>query len=203
MASSTLGFTSKFIKMSDYIKKVKFKIVEVRSKPWAEPTAMALKVTGKIVKSAAPFPGSSLLGGAFSLGAAVLNPDPSLADLKRSEQSICSEIIKTCGEISKEMEFVSSQAERVENKLDEVLLIVTDIHYLNGIKEIAAAYQVFLQRSAHLDAWNKEFNGVNFQTIYVRSCNVNDFFTYMRIISNREGPEVCKELLQMFISTSG
>ena len=89
--------------MSDYIKKMKMKIADVQGKKWAEPTALALKTTGQIITALPPFPGRSILTGAFGLGASILNPDPSLADLRRTEESIKQDIKQHFEEISSEM----------------------------------------------------------------------------------------------------
>ena len=59
--------------MSDYIKKMKMKIADMQAKEWAEPTALALKITGSIVNALPPFPGQSILAGAFGLGLKILS----------------------------------------------------------------------------------------------------------------------------------
>ena len=64
-------------------------IDKVRSKSWAEPTAMAMNVTASICNWMGTFiPGVALVGSSLRIGASLLNPTPSLADLKRSKQEI-------------------------------------------------------------------------------------------------------------------
>ena len=89
--------------MSAAFSKVKAVVDDARGHKHAEPIALALKTTGKIISSLPPFPGRSLLSGAFTLGGSVLNPDPSLADIKRSEESIKDEIKRNFSEIVEEM----------------------------------------------------------------------------------------------------
>ena len=62
---------------------------KVRSKEWAAPVACALNVTGSIVQGIGNFvPGFGILGGAFKLGSNLLNPQPNLSDLRKSEKSL-------------------------------------------------------------------------------------------------------------------
>ena len=71
---------------------VKSKIKSMQEKEWAEPTATALKATGAIIKA---IPDGGILAGAFTLGVTVLNPDPTLADLRRDKDEIKDEV-QTC-----------------------------------------------------------------------------------------------------------
>ena len=59
---------------------VKKNLRKVQEKPWAEPLGTALKVTGKIVETCVP--GAGLIGGALSFGASLLNPEPTLEDIR-------------------------------------------------------------------------------------------------------------------------
>ena len=71
---------------------VKSKIKSIQEKDWTEPTPTALKATGAIIKA---IPGGGILAGAFTLGVTVLNPDPTLADLRRAKDEIKDEV-QTC-----------------------------------------------------------------------------------------------------------
>ena len=76
-------------KVSDEMSFVKDGIEKVRSKSWAEPTATAMKVTSSICDRMGNFvPGVGLIGSTLRIGANLLNPAPTLADLRRSEQEI-------------------------------------------------------------------------------------------------------------------
>ena len=57
---------------------------EVRGKEWAKPLSSALRVGSTIVKNLEGFvPGASVLEGALSFGASLLNPETTLDDLKK------------------------------------------------------------------------------------------------------------------------
>ena len=70
------------------IKKVKASVdkslEKVQKKTWAEPLGKTLAVTGKIVNGCGSFiPGAGIIAGALSFGSGLLNPEPSLQDLKK------------------------------------------------------------------------------------------------------------------------
>ena len=68
-------------------KKGKEKLEAIQSQEWAEPTGIALKAAAGVV-SVIPPPVGSVLKGALSMGGAVLNPDPALADITRAKNEI-------------------------------------------------------------------------------------------------------------------
>jgi gas vesicle protein len=61
---------------------------KVRAKEWAKPLGKALKVSGKIVKSMDFLPGAGIIGGALSIGATLLNPEPTIKDLQKDLKEI-------------------------------------------------------------------------------------------------------------------
>ena len=64
-------------------------LAKVRAKPWAEPLGKALQTTSSIVDALGSFvPGLSVIGGALSFGATVLNPVPSPQELMKEMQDI-------------------------------------------------------------------------------------------------------------------
>ena len=68
---------------------------KVRSKEWAAPVACALNVTGSIVQGIGNFvPGFGILGGAFKLGSNLLNPQPNLSDLRKTEKSLRLDLVQ-------------------------------------------------------------------------------------------------------------
>lgn len=76
-------------KASSGMSYVKEGIDKVRAKEWAEPVGTALKVTSSICEGLGTFvPGVGFVGGALKMGSCLLNPAPSLADLKRTQKEI-------------------------------------------------------------------------------------------------------------------
>ena len=57
---------------------------EVRGRPWAKPLSSALRIGSRVVKNLEGFvPGASILEGALSFGASILNPETTLEGLQK------------------------------------------------------------------------------------------------------------------------
>jgi len=178
------------------------KISDVQGKKWAEPTALALKTTGQIITALPPFPGRSILTGAFGLGASILNPDPSLADLRRTEESIKQDIKQHFEEMSSEMKNMLFRLNSIENKIDAVMRMLTDIHYNTGIERIDAAFEIFLEGKQNLENVCQSFNMTELQMTFKQHCNVDKMFTYMKILLEREGRDACELLFEAYLTTA-
>ena len=118
-------------KVSDEMSFIKDGIEKVRSKPWAEPTATAMQVTSSICDRMGNFvPGVGLIGSTLRIGANLLNPAPTLADLRRSEQEIVARldgetgIIKTV--LNRELEKLREDMKRPYTEIREDLDAVKD-----------------------------------------------------------------------------
>eukprot|EP00092_Neocalanus_flemingeri_P025111 GFUD01027228.1.p1 GENE.GFUD01027228.1~~GFUD01027228.1.p1 ORF type:complete len:752 (+),score=153.06 GFUD01027228.1:200-2455(+) len=93
---------------------------KVRSTEWAEPVACVLKVTGTIVQGLGNFvPGLGILGGAFILGTKLLNPQPKLSDLRKTEKSLKLDIekFKSKSVSSFEIDSLSKDLDNVQNSI--------------------------------------------------------------------------------------
>ena len=56
---------------------------KIQQQEWAEPVGKALAVSGQICDTLGNFiPGLGMVGGALSVGASLLNPEPSIEDLQ-------------------------------------------------------------------------------------------------------------------------
>ena len=114
---------------------------KVRSKPWAEPLGKALEASGKIVGAVEGFvPGANIIGGALSFGATLLNPEPSLEDLRKELREIKEDIRRTASQaavraLEKEMHDleikISQPPEEIKKDFDEV-----KVHMKRILKEI-------------------------------------------------------------------
>ena len=99
---------AKTIEGMDYVKDG---IEKVRSKKWSEPVGLALGVTASICQGMGTFvPGLGILGGALKIGSSILNPSPSLADLKRNQKDIEDSLTGSTG----------AAKEFLEQKLEEL-----------------------------------------------------------------------------------
>ena len=97
---------------------------KIREKPWAEPLGQGLAVGAKIVGSMEGFvPGLGILGGAMSFGASLLNPEPTLSELKDElieikqllqDDSMKNTMVKALERQQKELE------EKIENPVGEI-----------------------------------------------------------------------------------
>ena len=74
------------------IKYVNDSIKTIRSRSWAKPVGMAMSVTASIVECFNWIPGVGIVGGALKLGSSLLNPAPSLQDLRKQIQDIESHV---------------------------------------------------------------------------------------------------------------
>jgi len=79
---------------------------KIREKKWSEPLGQALSVTASISNklSATGVPFAGIVGGAAKIGSSVLNPAPSLADLKRMQQEIEVKMQESTGIVRKVLE---------------------------------------------------------------------------------------------------
>ena len=94
-----------FDKASDGMSFVKDGISKVQQKEWAEPLGIAMGVTAGICNGLGSFvPGLGIVGGAIQVGSKILNPAPSLADIKRSEQEILEHLEGKTGRIKDVLE---------------------------------------------------------------------------------------------------
>ena len=104
------------------VKYAKDGIDKIRSRSWAEPTGIALGVTASICKHLAFIPGVSLVGGALGMGASLLNPAPTLADLKRQIQELKEHSESSHGTVKEVLELqITNLKVEMENTAKELL----------------------------------------------------------------------------------
>ena len=133
-----------FKKAKTIPEKGKSKLQEIQRKPWAEPAASALNITGTIINSlGASIPGIGFLGGALKVGSAILNPDVKLADLRRTEDALSAgqkiimedikevqtEVKQRFREVAQEMNRISPDVERIGGVVNAIFSTITEIHY--------------------------------------------------------------------------
>lgn len=75
-------------KMSSSVGYVNDAVNKIRSKSWAEPTGIALGATASICESLNWIPGLSIVGGALKMGSSLLNPAPTIHDLRRQVEEL-------------------------------------------------------------------------------------------------------------------
>ena len=104
---------------------------KIRSSEWSAPAAAAMNVTGNIVQGLGTFvPGIGMLGGALKMGANILNPQPKLSDLRKTEKSLRLDLEKlrhrsvspiAIDALSKDLEGVQSSIENFNNNQTEIV----------------------------------------------------------------------------------
>ena len=99
-------FTSKAVtKTTEGVSWMKEGVAKIRSKPWAEPGGIALGATASICQGLGNFvPGMGILGGALKMGSTLLNPSPTLADLKRTQEELEEKLSVETGELKSTIE---------------------------------------------------------------------------------------------------
>ena len=139
-----------FGQVKEFSGEVKAKLDDIREKDWSETTAAVFKVTGSIVDGLSFIPGASIIGGALKLGSSVLNPDPSLADLRRSENEIKKEIKESFLSVTDDMENVSHEIKLVREEIAQVMEVICNIKFNEGIEYFNELYEIFLESAEML-----------------------------------------------------
>ena len=86
--------------MASYVKN---SIDKIRSKSWSAPAATAMKGTAVVFDALGNFvPGLGYIGGALKLGSSILNPDASLADIKK-ETELLTQTMEQCSGKTKQI----------------------------------------------------------------------------------------------------
>ena len=118
-------------------KKGKGKLEKIRSSEWAEPTGKALKAAASVV-SLIPPPVGSVLKGALSVGAAVLNQDPTPEEINKARQA-------TFLKVAEDMEGIKSELSDLRGDIGDLLKLISDKEFYKGIKTIDAHYQFYVK----------------------------------------------------------
>ena len=91
---------------------------KVQNKTWAEPLGKSLAVTGKIVNGCGSFiPGAGIIAGALSFGSGLLNPEPSLQDLKKQLDDLKIGIESISTNNATVRSFMEERIEKLEGKI--------------------------------------------------------------------------------------
>ena len=89
---------------------------KVQGKPWAEPLGQTLAITGKIVETCVP--GAGLIGGALSFGASLLNPEPTLDDLKAQMAEMQTVLQDLSSDKQMMRNFIQNEMTNLQAKID-------------------------------------------------------------------------------------
>ena len=136
-------------------------------------------------------PGASVIGGAFKVGSSVLNPDPSLADLRRSENEIKKEVKESFISVTNNMKNVSSEIKFIREDVLQVMNIICDSKFNDGMEDVNAQFEYFLERADDLKKCCDTFHSVAaaVQIAYKKNFSVSKLFKFLKIIHNQEGPD--------------
>ena len=159
-------------------KKGKAKLEEIQEKEWAEPTGKALKAAASVV-SLIPPPVGNVLKGALSLGATVLNPDPSLADLRRAKEEIIDEMKTEVHEVAGIMTKMGGELSCLRGDMKIVLELISDKEFYEGIETIDAYHKYyFINGPNNLEMTNESFKTVeaSFQISFNKHFKVEKIF---------------------------
>jgi len=114
-------------------------IEKIRSKEWSEPLGKVLGVSASIADklSSAGVPFTGIVAGALKLSTSVLNPNPSLSDLKRMQQELEKQMTHSTGVVkralAKELESIKEDMQKPQTELIE------DIHVIKKELQNTAA----------------------------------------------------------------
>ena len=164
-------------------KKGKAKLEEIQEKEWAEPTGKALKAAASVV-SLIPPPVGNVLKGALSLGATVLNPDPSLADLRRAKEEIIAEMKTEVHEVAGIMTNMGGELSCLRGDMKIVLELISDKEFYEGIETIDAHHKYyFITGPNNLEMTNESFKTVeaSFQINFNKHFKVQKIFKFLKL----------------------
>ena len=178
-------------------KKGKDKLDAIKSKEWAEPTGKALKAAASVV-SVIPPPVGSVLKGALSMGGAVLNPDPTLADLRRAKDEINNAMQAAFQEVAEDMGDMKTELSDLRGDIGPVLQLISDKEFYDGIATIDAHHDFYTENPEDLDGTNQDFEAVatSFQISFKKNFRVSKIFHFLKMIQKQEGNEACNKYFQ-------
>ena len=134
----------------------------IRENKLCERTGKALSGGASICTAIGSFvPGVGVLGGALRIGACLLNPKPSLADMKRTQTAITYKISEQTCELRKDFKAIKNEVKdfvllldnemkNIDNDISDIKKIIVrtysvvlDTRYKDGLEKIASAYHNF------------------------------------------------------------
>ena len=178
-------------------KKGKDKLDDIKSKEWAEPTGKALKAAASVV-SVIPPPVGNVLKGALSMGGAVLNPDPTLADLRRAKDEINNAMQAAFQEVAEDMGDMKTELSDLRGDIGPVLQLISDKEFYDGIATIDAHHEFYTENPEDLEGTNDDFEAVatSFQISFKKNFRVSKIFHFLKMIQKQEGNEACNKYFQ-------
>ena len=175
-------------KASDGMSFVKDGIDKVRQKQWAEPLGVAMGVTASICNGLGSFvPGLGMVGGAIQMGGKILNPAPSLADIKRSEKEILESLEGQTGIIKetleKRLETIREEMKRPQSENVEDFQIVK--------KEVQSC----------VSAMTSDMRRLENELVDIKDI-INHTFQLVRDMRYRDGIEKVESAYEIFLKGS-
>ena len=178
-------------------KKAKAALDKIRENEWAERTGSVLKVAAKLVENI-PFPAGTILKGVCSMGGTLLNPDPSLADLRRAKEEINNAMQAAFLEVAEDMGDIQSELSDLRGDIGDVLKLISDKEFYDGIATIDAHHEFYTENPEDLEGANEDFEAVatSFQISFKKNFRVSKIFHFLKMIQKQEGNEACKKYFQ-------
>ena len=191
-------------KVAEAGKTGKIRLDEIRRKDWAEPTGAVLKVAANAA-SLIPPPAGGVIKGALSMGGSLLNPDPTLADLRRAKEEIQEAVKSSFKEVSQEMYEMEEDLSSVRDKIDNLMEMLTEKEFYQGIEDVDANHEYFMEGIENLQKTVEEFRtkAADFQTTFKRNFKVTKIFKYLKIVKEREGNLACQHFYHELLSAYG
>ena len=179
------------------------KLDEIRTKDWAEPTGAVLKAAANVA-SLIPPPAGGVIKGALSMGGSLLNPDPTLADLRRAKEEIKEELQSNFKEVAVQMSEMGGDLSYVRDKVEDLMEMITEKEFYHGIEEVDANHE-YLEGIENLQKTVEEFRtkAADFQTTFKRNFKVTKIFKYLKIVKEREGNVACEHFYHELLSAYG
>jgi hypothetical protein len=172
-------------------------------------------------------PGLSILGGAMKMGAVLLNPTPTMHDLRRLEKKLeassgladdaldkkLEELQeKTFSEIEREVQIlaidISEKMKSVSNELQDVKLvlaetfkIVSDVKYKDSIEKIDAAFDTYIDGSNNLSQTFHHLEGYLFemQSLARRGLSPTKVLDYLNTMKEHQSKVATQKTIEYIL----
>ena len=84
-----------------------------------------------------------------------MNPDPSLADLRRAKEEIKEEMKTVFKEVAKDMAKIRGELSGLRNDMEDVLKLISDREFYEGIETIDAYHRYYMDGLNDLETTNE------------------------------------------------
>ena len=146
-----------------------------------------------------------MIKGALSIGGSILNPDPTLADLRKAKEEIQEGVVTSFQEVIHEMSGMEDDLSSVRDKVEDLMELFTEKEFYQGIEDVDANHEYFMEGIENIQKTVEEFRtkAADFQTTFRKNFKITRIFKYLKIVKEREGNLACENFYHEILSAYG